>query len=210
MIRVTNSLFLTAVSAFSIALLFAGTTYTIAETIYDHSGLATCVPDANDPCADIVAPGTALKISPSAVTGRARIQESSAGIRGGVAGATAGQLTGPDLQIGKTQNNEKAIKYVNTTIIERNNTPFSIYWRVAAVRGGKAWAWPSGNTYYTARKYSSVTKVISCIRGETLYFGATSTNLKYYWGYSADFNQTCNSGCTSYCSGGTITVTLSY
>lgn len=193
------------------AVLLAGFGATsIAKTVYDRSGLATCVPDAEESCADMVTPDGSIKPLPNASTGRTRIDQSPSSDPGLSAGAAPQVLTAPDLRLGKPQATPQATSYVNTKIIEKNNTPYSVYWRVAAIRNGQGWAWPSGSTYYTAKKYSTVTKVIKCIKGETLYFGATSTNQKYYWGYSADFNHACTSGCSSYCSGGTITVTLNY
>jgi hypothetical protein len=197
-----------AVMLLSLVLVAGGRSVSQAEMVYDQSGLATCVPDSDDPCADIVAPGSSINRIKDASPRRVKIEQSPVGVSQSAAGAEPQLLENPGLSLNKPAVTPKAIRYINTKVIQRNTTQYGAYWRVGAIRGSNGWAWPSGSTYYTVRKYSSVSKLIRCIQGETLYFGATSTNGQLYWGYGADFDQRCTSGCTGYCSGGTITITM--
>lgn len=193
---------------FSLLVFAGGPSATEAETVYDRSGLATCIPDADDPCADIVAPSSTVTPDKDAVARRMQLDHSQVEISQSGVGAVPHRLPNLGIPLGNSTSSSKAVRYVNTKVIQRNTTPYGAYWRVGAIRNGSGWAWPSGTTYYTVKKYSSVTKIISCIKGEVLYFGATATNGQYYWGYSADFDQQCTTGCNGRCSGGTITITM--
>ena len=179
-----------------------------------QSLLSECVPSEKDPCADIVE-----KMAEPRFKGRSIKRPSKAKSLSGKVGGIGLEPEGENLSYapsGKKDNEvEKVLKgvsgpvskagyrYVNTRYIVRNYSPYLAYWRLFAVRNNNLFMWPSQSSYYTIRRYQSVSKVIRCVLGEPLGFGATAVN-GAYWGLGADGAGPCVGVCHMYCNGRTL------
>lgn len=176
--------------------------------------LSECVPSEKDPCADIVE-----KMVEPSFKGRPIKRPSKAKNLSGKVGGIGLEPEGENLSSapsGKKDNEvEKVLKglsgpasnaryrYVNTRFILRNYSPYSAYWRVFALRNNNVVMWPGPTRYYTIRRYQSVAKVIRCVLGEPLMFGATSVN-GAYWGFGANGDIPCTGVCHVSCNGRTV------
>lgn len=174
-----------------------------AENRLLASGLSECIPSVSDACADTaVARDIPKRIKPQSKT--FRIQQSQELADQAVAGDYP-QTLKPDA---KSQSTDKA--NANTKITIQNNTSKLIYWRLFAVRGSNVYAWPSAARVYVSKRYSSSSANIACIRGETLIFGATTSDGMVYYGVGVDGQNTClnPTGCSYKCNGGTVRIPL--
>ena len=201
---------ITKVSVVATAIFTLFTTSDIAFAQQPHQKqLTECIPSASDPCANIVDLKVDHKFKGKRTERPFRVEREKAG------DLTINQSLIPEAATRETHSSERrsdipaSRALVPMRVVLDNYTRYPSYWRLLAVRGNTAFYWPSPSRYYTIGGYARSSISIRCYAGETVFFGAGSTNGVWYWGWGEDFDQSCTgSHCRIRCGRGTISIPM--
>jgi hypothetical protein len=189
-------------------LLLSGQQISFADTTA-HNVLSECTPSEADPCANIVDQKLKPRFTGKKIERPMGLHKEKASGNVGESGIVPEAKTNAS-PLASDEDQRSSDKAAATMkVVVKNYTRYPSYWRMQVVRGGTPYYWPSPTRYYTVRAYANSSVTIKCNRGETVFWGAGSTNGVYYWGWGEDFDQRCTGGyCRITCGYGTISIPM--